>query len=790
MSSPSNIELTTDDPSKQRIPQISVLSSHSPNSEILRQSSNLSWKKGYTSNDGDKTEENLSCFKKFQKRRAKYEQKPGGRRRLHLHYLTNKFYKDWDVEVGYQEWCQQEQLPNSRLLSAVLTITLIIYHGYSAFKTRDQRVLSAFILRIGATLFFGAIVVLLSCVSFAQKHWKVFLSFAIVVILGVETFYRSVKLSYEGDLLVVDTQTILNSTTNWNVPFSIQSQARSKTFNDVFEKLNEIPPYNASSIASFQTALTLLQDELLLIHSRTWPMWTVIISVVMRIDVYLILPSMLTVLLIYLSLSAHYHRNGFNDGISGDVQTMGLLVGQLWLLMWLAHYNDRFLRWTYIQIVDSNIENSLLRERLTMLGDKRFSSINEDDSEVLITTPMELVLQKLNKIKKVIVKNSKSLSTSLSPVLENVIDILVSQNNSASSSTASATFNQHGLDSDVSSWLINQQGLGDKYVDVVVVFLLWCFWIYFVPFLTVSNITFLFFLSASLIISFNKFICALGFVFPNRHLGSHKSTKSNTSHQDSLSRHSSTTHLLKPSQHMDVSDDVRAFLGDLTSWDLDVLELSVMTNGRPLYVLAFQIAMRYELLSEISCSQQTFANFITAIESGYLKNPYHNSSHAADVLNGCHHFVQALSFNEVLTTRQTFSLLISAAIHDFEHPGVSNNFLVKTKHELAVRYNDDSVCERMHVARAFAVMQKEGTNCNILHGVHHDDYLTMRRNIIETVMVTDLSKHLDYTAQIRSMAANDKNEDIMNNPNYLMQIAIKSSDLGHCAKIKPIHLKW
>jgi hypothetical protein len=74
------------------------------------------------------------------------------------------------------------------------------------------------------------------------------------------------------------------------------------------------------------------------------------------------------------------------------------------------------------------------------------------------------------------------LSTSLSPVLENVIDILVSQNNSASSSTASATFNQHGLDSDVSSWLINQQGLGDKYVDVVVVFLLWCFWIYFVPF--------------------------------------------------------------------------------------------------------------------------------------------------------------------------------------------------------------------------------------------------------------------------------------------------------------------
>ena len=111
----------------------------------------------------------------------------------------------------------------------------------------------------------------------------------------------------------------------------------------------------------------------------------------------------------------------------------------------------------------------------------------------------------------------------------------------------------------------------------------------------------------------------------------------------------------------------------------------------------------------VSCTNQTFANFITAIESGYLDNPYHNSAHAADVLNGCHHFVQALNFKSVITTQQMFSLLIAAAIHDFEHPGVSNNFLVKTQHELAVRYNDDSVCERMHVARAFAVMQQDGT---------------------------------------------------------------------------------
>jgi len=247
--------------------------------------------------------------------------------------------------------------------------------------------------------------------------------------------------------------------------------------------------------------------------------------------------------------------------------------------------------------------------------------------------------------------------------------------------------------------------------------------------------------------------------------------------------------MAKPTELKELSDDVRDFLGDLTDWNLDVLELSELTNGRPLLVLSFAIVSHHELLLNIYCSNQTFSKFISRIEAGYLKNPYHNNNHAADVLNGCHHFVQVFGFKDVITNHQMFSLLISAAIHDFEHPGVSNNFLIRTKSSLAVQYNDDSVLERMHVARAFAIMQEEGAQCNILKGVSNEDYVSIRRTIIETVMMTDLSKHLDYTARVRSMAANQKSAN-MTNASVMLQIAIKSSDLGHCAKILPIHLKW
>jgi len=54
---------------------------------------------------------------------------------------------------------------------------------------------------------------------------------------------------------------------------------------------------------------------------------------------------------------------------------------------------------------------------------------------------------------------------------------------------------------------------------------------------------------------------------------------------------------------------------------------------------------------------------------------------------------------------ESFALLISAIGHDLNHPGVTNAYLVNSKHSLALRYNDISVLENYHASTLFQILE-------------------------------------------------------------------------------------
>merc|ERR1740121_808134 len=81
--------------------------------------------------------------------------------------------------------------------------------------------------------------------------------------------------------------------------------------------------------------------------------------------------------------------------------------------------------------------------------------------------------------------------------------------------------------------------------------------------------------------------------------------------------------------------------------------------------------------------------------------------------------------------------LLAAAAHDFEHPGRTNDFLVRTGHDRAVCYNDRHVNENHHAARSFALLQRPGLD--FLAALPREDFRRLRGLFVELILATDMT---------------------------------------------------
>ena len=126
---------------------------------------------------------------------------------------------------------------------------------------------------------------------------------------------------------------------------------------------------------------------------------------------------------------------------------------------------------------------------------------------------------------------------------------------------------------------------------------------------------------------------------------------------------------------------------------------------------------------EWQISRQKAERFFVAVEATYrAKNSYHNSMHAADVVQAALLILRAAPNSVDFTKLEVFSLICAAAVHDLGHPGFTNDFLINTQHLNAIVYNDRSVNENFHVSSAFRIVSQD-KGANIFSGLSRADYV-------------------------------------------------------------------
>ncbi|KAF0774181.1 cAMP-specific 3',5'-cyclic phosphodiesterase isoform X1 [Aphis craccivora] len=263
-------------------------------------------------------------------------------------------------------------------------------------------------------------------------------------------------------------------------------------------------------------------------------------------------------------------------------------------------------------------------------------------------------------------------------------------------------------------------------------------------------------------------------------------------------------------------------LAEIDKWGIDIFRIADLTNNRPLTAIAYTVfqvttnnnnsnnndsnggeeeettarGINRELLKTFMIPAKTFVAFMMTLEDHYAKdNPFHNSTHAADVVQSTNVLLNSPALESVFTPLEITAALFAAAIHDVDHPGLTNQFLINSSSELALMYNDESVLENHHLAVAFKLLQNDG--CDIFQNINKKQRQTLRKMVIDMVLSTDMSKHMSLLADLKTMVETKKvaGSGVLLLDNYTDRIQVLQN-LVHCADLsnptKPLELykRW
>jgi GAF domain-containing protein len=222
---------------------------------------------------------------------------------------------------------------------------------------------------------------------------------------------------------------------------------------------------------------------------------------------------------------------------------------------------------------------------------------------------------------------------------------------------------------------------------------------------------------------------------------------------------------------------------DLFTWEFDVLRIKDKNCLVNALGLVFQ---SLNLLDTLGIDPNTLANYISDVSVKYHdKNPFHNLHHATYVTQFAYMLIHATNADKYLSPKQLFGVILSAVVHDVDHPGNTNMFEINSQSPLALLYNDQSVLENHHCSTAFQLMRKPTSN--IFAHLDKTVALELRKIIVSCVMATDMSVHFELVEETKKIVASgDSSFTDLQDQMFLCKLLVHSADLSN--PVRPFHI--
>lgn len=178
-------------------------------------------------------------------------------------------------------------------------------------------------------------------------------------------------------------------------------------------------------------------------------------------------------------------------------------------------------------------------------------------------------------------------------------------------------------------------------------------------------------------------------------------------------------------------------------------------------------------------------SFVAAVRKEYPPNPFHSFSHALDCLQNVAGMLRRMHAQEYFLPRLEFTMLVSAIGHDLGHPGFNNVYLTETRHELAIRYNDQSPLENMHSAKLFSIIGVKEQN--LFGKFSREEYKECRKTCIENILHTDMAHHNAMVKELQVLA--QMNSEVFSEQTGPLGISAKEKEVFNTPQNKGLLLK-
>eukprot|EP00899_Mesostigma_viride_P028251 jgi/Mesvir1/8610/Mv04942-RA.1 len=232
-------------------------------------------------------------------------------------------------------------------------------------------------------------------------------------------------------------------------------------------------------------------------------------------------------------------------------------------------------------------------------------------------------------------------------------------------------------------------------------------------------------------------------------------------------------------------------LRKLGSWEFDTLALAELAGDQLVPLVGYSLFLQLGLIQEFMLPEDKLMNFLHQVYRGMHDHPYHNAIHITDVSASLFHIITGSGVGDHLRSIDKLAAVCAALVHDYKHPGVNNDFLTRTREDLATIYNDQSPLENFHLAEAFHLLYSN-EHCNFLEVLSDGDFTELRHIVIDMVLASDLKRHFVFLDQLKARISQNTPWDASKDSDrmLLLQLSLKVADIGHSAKPLPIHREW